>query len=77
MLGACLQPRKLREHLNRIELEQREYDANINGRVEFDEQDEQLEDNALSLEITTTARECARQFAVIAELLTAAELGTS
>ena len=68
---------EMREHLNRIELEQREYDANIDERDEFDEQDEQLEDDALSLESTTTAAKRARQFAVIAELLTAAELGTS
>ena len=61
-------------HLDRIELEQREYDANIKGRDEFDEQDEQPEDG---LESTSTAEERARQFAVIAELLTAAELGTS
>ena len=65
---------EIRAHLDRIELEQREYDANINGRDEFDEQDEQLEDG---LESTTTAEERARQFAVIIELLTAAELRTS
>ena len=65
---------EIRAHLNRSELERREYDANINGRDEFDEQDEQLEDG---LESTSTAEERARQFAVIAELLTAAELGTS
>ena len=65
---------EIRAHLNRIELEQREYDANINGRDEFDEQDEQPEDG---LESTSTAEERARQFAVIAELLTAAQLGTS
>ena len=65
---------EIRAHLDRIELEQREYDANIKGRDEFDEQDEQLEDG---LESTTTAKECARQFAVIIELLTAAEVGTS
>ena len=65
---------EIRAHLNRIELEQREYDANIKGRDEFDEQDEQLEDG---LESTTTTEERARQFAVIVELLTAAELGTS
>src|SRR5215469_12726681 len=57
---------EIRAHLNRIELEQGEYDANINGRDEFDVQDEQLEDG---LESTTTAAERARQFAVIAELL--------
>ena len=65
---------EIRADLNRIELEQREYDANINERDEFDEQDEQPEDG---LESTSTAEERARQFAVIAELLTAAELGTS
>ena len=65
---------EIRADLNRIELEQREYDANINERDEFDEQDEQLEDG---LESTTTTEERARQFAVIAELLTAAQLGTS
>ena len=65
---------EIRAHLDRIELEQREYDANIKGRDEFDEQDEQLEDG---LESTTTAEERARQFAVIVELLTAAELRTS
>src|SRR5215470_794925 len=60
---------EIRAHLDRIE---REYDANINRRDEFDEQDEQLE---VGLESTTTAEERARQFAVIVELLTAAELG--
>ena len=65
---------EIRAHLNRIELERREYDANINERDEFDEQDEQPEDG---LESTSTAEERARQFAVIAELLTAIELGTS
>jgi len=65
---------EIRAHLNRIELEQQEFDANINRRDEFDEQDEQLEDG---LESTTAAEERARQFAVIIELLTAAELGTS
>src|SRR5262249_22047971 len=65
---------EIRVLLNRIELEQQEYDANINRRDEFDEQDEQLEDG---LESTTAAEERARQFAVIVELLTAAKLGTS
>src|SRR5215469_5829122 len=64
---------EIRAHLDRIELEQREYDTNINRHDEFDEQDEQLE---VGLESTTTAEERARQFAVIVELLTAAELGT-
>ena len=65
---------EIRAHLNRIELEQQEYYANINRRDGSDEQDEQPEDG---LESTSTAEERARQFAVIAELLTAAELGTS
>ena len=68
---------EIRAHLNRIELERREYDARINERDEFDEQDEQQEEDALSLESTAAAEERARQFAVIAELLTAAKLGTS
>jgi len=68
---------EMQAHLNRIELEQRKCDANINGRDEFDERDEQLEQDALSLENTATVEERAPQFAVIAELLTAAELGTS
>jgi len=65
---------EMRAHLKRIEREQREHEAYISRHDEFDEQDEQLED---SLESTTTAKERARQFAVIIELLTAAELGTS
>jgi hypothetical protein len=67
---------EMQAHLHRIELEQREYDA-INRHDEFDEQDEQLEKDALSLESATAAEERARQFAVIAALLTAAELATS
>ena len=68
---------EIRAHLDRIEREQQEYYANTNRRDGFDEQDEQLEDDTLSLESTSTAAERARQFAVIAELLTAIELGTS
>jgi hypothetical protein len=67
---------EMKAHLNRIELERREHDA-INGHDELDEQDKQLGEGALSLESTTAAEERGRQFAVIAELLTAAELGTS
>jgi hypothetical protein len=67
---------EMRAHL-RIELAQREHEAYISGHDEFDEQDEQLEEDALSLESAEAAAERARQFAVIAELLTAAELGTS
>jgi len=68
---------EMRAHLKRIELAQREHEAYIRGHDEFDEQDEQLEEDALSLESAEAAAERARQFAVIAELLTAAELGTS
>ena len=68
---------EMRAHLKRIELAQREHEAYISGHDEFDEQDEQLEEDALTLESAEAAAERARQFAVIAELLTAAELGTS
>ena len=68
---------EMRTHLKRIELAEREHEAYIRAHGEFDEQDEQLEEDALSLESAEAAAECARQFAVVAELLTAAELGTS
>jgi hypothetical protein len=41
---------EMRAHLKRIELAQREHEAYISGHDEFDEQDEQLEEDALSLE---------------------------
>jgi hypothetical protein len=66
---------EMRAHLKRIELAQREHEAYISGHDEVDEQDEQLEEDAP--ESAEAAVERARQFAVIAELLTAAELGTS
>jgi hypothetical protein len=66
---------EMRTHLNRIQCEQRDGDAYIGERDEFDEEGEQ--EDALSLERPTPATERARQFATIAELLTAAELGTS
>jgi hypothetical protein len=62
---------EMRGHLNRIECERRKYDAYIEERDEFDEEDEVI------LESPVVAAECTRQFATIAELLTAAELGTS
>jgi hypothetical protein len=68
---------EMRTHLSRIECEQREYGASIEERDEFDDQDEQQEEHALGLESSAAAAERARQFATIAELLTAAELGTS
>ena len=66
---------EMRTHLNRIECEQRD-DAYITDYEQFAEEDKQEED-ALSLESPGEAEERARQFANIAELLTAAELGTS
>jgi hypothetical protein len=68
---------EMRIHLSRIEREQREYNASIEERDEFDDDDEQQEEHALNLESSAAAVERARQFATIAELLTAAELGTS
>jgi hypothetical protein len=67
---------EMRTHLNRIEHEQRDCGAYIGERDEFDDEDEQ-EENALRLESSAAAAKRARQFVVIAELLTAAELGTS
>ena len=68
---------EMRTHLNRIESERREYDASIEERAEFDDEDEQQEEHALGLESPAAAAERARRFATIAELLSAAELGTS
>ena len=66
---------EMRTHLNRIEREQRENDASIEECDKFDDEDE--EEHAIGLESSTVTAERARQFASIAELLTAAELGTS
>jgi hypothetical protein len=66
---------EMRAHLNRIETEQRDRDADVEERNGLDEENE--EEDALSLETSGEAEERARQFATIAELLTAAELGTS
>jgi hypothetical protein len=68
---------EMRTHLSRIECEQREYDASIEKRAEFDDEDEQQEEHALGLESSAATAERARQFATIAELLIAGELGTS
>jgi hypothetical protein len=68
---------EMRTHLSRIEREQREYNASIEERDEFDDEEKQQEEHALGLESSAGAAERARQFATIAELLTAAELGTS
>ena len=61
---------EMRRHLNRVECEQRKYDAYFEERDEFDEDE-------VILESPVVAAERARQFATIAELLTAAKLGTS
>ena len=68
---------EMRTHLSRIEREQREYEASIEERDEFDDEDEQREEHALGLESSSAAAERARRFATMAELLSAAELGTS
>ena len=74
-----MSPREDRERekcrLARIECEQRDGDADIEECDEFAEEDEQAD--ALSLETSREAEERARQFATIAELLLATELGTS
>ena len=57
---------EIRTHITRVEREQREKDANA---VEGDDE--------LFRETPATVAEQARQFAIIRELLTAAELGTS
>ena len=64
-------PQEIRTQLDRIGREQMEYDAYIEQHDASDEEDE------LILESPAAAAERARQFATIAELLTAAELGTS
>src|SRR5271168_1066535 len=64
-------------HLDRIGREQREYDAYIEQHDESDEEDEQQAEDELILESPAAAAERVRQFAIIAELLTAAQLGTS
>jgi hypothetical protein len=63
--------KEMRRHLNRIECEQRKYDAYIEERDDFDDEDEVI------LERPAVATERAQQFATISELLTAAELGTA
>ena len=64
-------PQEMRTHLARIEREQTEYAAdNDNEDDEFDDDDEVIRESP-------AAAERARQFAIIKELLTAAELGTS
>ena len=64
-------PQEMRTHLARIEREQTEYAAENDDEDEFDNDDE------LIRESPAAAAERARQFAIVKELLTAAELGTS
>src|SRR5271156_5846321 len=70
-------PQEIRTQLDRIGREQREYDAYIEQHDESDEEDEQQAEDELILESPAAAAERVRQFATIAELLTAAQLGTS
>jgi hypothetical protein len=62
-------PQEMRAHLARIEREQTEYAA--------ENDDEEDDDDELIRESPAAAAERARQFAIVKELLTAAELGTS
>lgn len=62
-------PQEMRTHLARIEREQTENDD--------DEDDEFDDDDELIREISAAAAERARQFAIVKELLTASELGSS
>jgi len=66
-------PQEMRTHLARIAREQAEYAADDDNA----EDDEFDDDGELIRENPAAAAERARQFAVIKELLTAAELGTS
>jgi hypothetical protein len=66
-------PQEMRTHLARIEREQTEYAAD-NDNEEDDEFDD---DDELIRESPAAAAERARQFAIVKELLTATELGTS
>lgn len=64
-------PQEMRTHLARTERKQREYHADIEEDDALDNEDE------LIVESPAAAAERARRFAMIRELLTAAELGTS
>ena len=70
-------PQEIQSQFERIEHEQREYDADIAIEEEdgFDKSDELREE--LIIESPAAAVERARQFATIREFLTVAELGTS
>jgi hypothetical protein len=66
-------PQEMRTHLARIEREQSEYAAENDD----EEDDEFDDDDELIRESPAAAAESARQFAILKELLTASELGTS
>jgi hypothetical protein len=66
-------PQEMRAHLARIEREQTEYAAENDD----EEGDGFGDDDEVIRESPTVAAERARQFAIVKELLTAAELGTS
>ena len=70
-------PQEMRTQLDRIGRERREYDASIEQHDKSDEEDEQQAEDEPILENPAAAAERVRQFATIAESLTAAELGTS
>ena len=66
-------PQEMRTHLTRIEREQTAYAAENDD----EEDDEFDDDDELIRESPAAAAERARQFAIVKELLTASELGTS
>ena len=74
---SLLTRKEIRGQLTRIEREQNEHNTFINESDEFNEDDEQYEPDEQSLESVATDAERTRQFALIKELLTAPELGTS
>jgi hypothetical protein len=61
----------MRTHLARIERGQTEYEDDDEEDDEFDDDDEPIRESPAA------AAERARQFAIVKELLTASELGTS
>jgi hypothetical protein len=64
-------PQEISTHLAWVEREQRDAAADIEDDDELEQEDEPIRESAAA------AAERARQFAIIKELLTAAELGTS
>jgi hypothetical protein len=68
---------EMRTHLARIEREQTEYAAENDDEEDDEFDDEFDDDDELIGESPAAAAEHARQFAIIEELLTVSELGTS